>query len=135
MSQAFTTVFGNEISVNPAMRRNQTQYNGYAGAHGVTGMKLGTRGSVIVVAGIMRYTAATYALARIGLGTAIQTIDATYRDAVEDTWTYGSESYANTVYDHIELVPSQGPDGHQKLFRWNGSACFVHFVAYFRCLI
>jgi hypothetical protein len=132
---AFATVFGAEISVAPAMRRNQTQYNGYAGAHGITGMKLGTRGFSIVVSGILRYTASTYAQARIGLGTGLQTIDATYRDAVEDTWTYGSESYANTVYDHIELVPFQGQDGSVKTFRWNGNQCYVRFVAYFKCLI
>jgi hypothetical protein len=135
MTVSIQSVFGNEICVNPGMRRNQTQYTGYAGADGCTGMRLGTRGYSIVVSGILRYTAGNYAAARIGLGTVLQTIDATYRNAAEDTWTYGAEYYANTVYDHLELIPFAGGDGAAKTFRWNGSQCYVRFVAYFRSLL
>jgi hypothetical protein len=134
MSYSFVTVFGSEISVNPNLRRVETQYNGYAGANGVTGMRLGHRGYPVVVTGIARYTASTYAAARLGLLTAINTTDATHRADVENDWTYGSETYYNLVYDHMELVPFQAPDGTAKTFRWSGTYAWCRFIVFFRNL-
>jgi hypothetical protein len=134
MSYAFATVFGTEISVNPNLRRVETQYNGYAGANGVTGMRLGHRGYPLVVTGIVRYTSSTYAAARLGLLTAINSTDATYSEDVEANWTYGSETYYNLVYDHMELVPFGAPDGTLKTIRWTGAACYARFIVFFRNL-
>jgi len=134
MSTAFTAAFGYEISVNPNLRCVETQYNGYAGANGITGMRLGHRGYPLIVTGITRYTASTYAAARLGLLTAINVTDAYYRDSVEADWTYGSETYYNLVYDHMELVPFAAPDGTMKTIRWSGSYCYARFIVFFRNL-
>ena len=134
MSYAFVTVFGTGISVNPNLRRVETQYNGYAGANGVTGMRLGHRGYPLVVTGISRYTSSTYAAARLGLLTAINETDAAHRADVENDWTYGSEAYYNLVYDHMELVPFMSPDGTAKTIHWSGTYAWCRFIVYFRNL-
>jgi hypothetical protein len=128
MSYSMVTVLGSEISVHTGFRRNQAQLNGYAGANGVTGMYLGTRGRPIVVTGVFRYTAATYAAARYGLITAIDTLISTYTGIAEDTWIYGFESYANTVLLSIEI--ERGGNG-DKVYHWSGSQCWCRFVANF----
>lgn len=136
MTVSITTVFGSEISVNTGLRVNQTQFTGYAGANGVTGMWLGTRGRLIIVSGTMRYTAASYLQARSGLIAAIELILSTYTGIAEDTWTYGSyESYANTVLTHIEPLPARGADGTIKTYHWNGSQCYCKFNAYLRQML
>lgn len=136
MSYAIATVFGPAISVNSAWRVNQVQFNGYAGAAGVSGMYLGTRGRSIIVSGTMYYTAATYLQARYGLISAIDAIIATYTGIAEDTWTYGSyESYANTVLVELKPLPAVAEDGTIKTYHWNGAQCYCKFNAYLRQMI
>jgi hypothetical protein len=130
MSYSMVTVLGTQISVQTGWRKNQSQLSGYAGANGVTGMYLGTRGRPIIVTGIFRYTASTYAAARYGLILAVDAIIATYTGIAEDTWIYGSESYANTVMLSIEPIRNGN-----KTYHWNGSQCYCQFVATFQQMI
>lgn len=136
MTVSITTLFGSEIAVNTGYRVNQSQFVAYAGANGVTGMYLGTRGRLIIISGTLRYTAATFEQARYGLISAIDQIVATYTGIAEDTWTYGSyESYANTVLYAIEPLPIIGADRTTKTYQWNGAQCFCKFNAYLRQMI
>lgn len=132
MSTALSSIFGNEISVSPAPRTGQWQFAGFPGAHGVTAMNLGSRGNSFTVTGRIRATGASYALARANLLTALLTIEAWQWPAAEETFTFGSESYANCVMVRFQLVP--GPDG--KVIHWSATgAVFCDFVAYFVGLI
>jgi hypothetical protein len=127
----FQTVFGSEISVSPAWRNNETQLNGYAGATGVTGMRLGTRGRMITVSGTVRHTDATFAAAKAGLVGDIDSFITTYGAAVEDTWQDGTVNYSNVVFLRMEPIPSRKADGTVGVYHWTGAACYCKFIAYF----
>lgn len=98
MATALTSIFGSEISVTPEAQRYMRQYAGFAGAHGVTAMHLGTRGRVIWITGRLRQTGATYAIARANLEYAIGLIEAWGNNPMAD-YTYGNVTYQDCVFD------------------------------------
>jgi hypothetical protein len=132
MATELTTIFGNEIRVGNDFRIIQRQYNGFAGAHGLTTKHMGSRGSVIVVSGILRGTAeSSYDTAR---NKCLEIITATeqYLAAGDTDYTFKGTTYEKVVWDKINIVP----DSKNTYFQWNSKGeCFVNFIATGRCLV
>jgi len=124
---ALTDIFGTHINVTPQGRRRDKQKTGFAGAHGMTGMNLGSRGRPIVVTGTLYAAGASYALARAALLAAINVIDA-YQDLSDDTYTYQSETYYYTTFESPVMI-QPGPAGRG--IYYNGSQAFCRF----QCLL
>jgi len=102
MATDLTTIFGNEIKVALKPRRPQRQYYGFAGAHGVTAMHMGSRGFTLVVTGTLR------AASRPLLESAIAAIESWLWAGAADYSFYGC-LYSNVVWDQFEILTS--PDG------------------------
>lgn len=106
---ALTTTLGtNEIRTGLTPRQMQRVYHGFAGVNGLTVMAMGSRGYAVPIVGRLRVQAATYALRRTELRAAIAALENTQALAA-DTYTYGGDSYANAIFEHLRLLP--GPDG------------------------
>ena len=127
MSTDLTTIFGTEIIVAHQPYQPVRQYSGYPGAHGLTALHLGTRGYPLAIVGTLRASGFTYALARAALQAAIYAVN-TYILAGADDYTFMGVTYANAVFESLELLP----DGTGKVYHYNaGGYCTCRF----RCLL
>lgn len=130
MAINLTTIFGNEINVAFQPREPNNQYTGFAGAHGVTGMMMGSRGWPLIVTGTLRAYGTTYRAARNALVQLIETIEG-YQFYPEQDYTYQDETYRNVVFEKFQLIDSNG-----KSFIWSAEGyCICRFVAYFRSMV
>jgi hypothetical protein len=132
MATALTTIFGNEINVAVGRRQAVRMRTGFAGAHGVTSVNLGSRGYAIVVTGTGRQSLSglTFAQARAALEAALLAIE-NYQWIAADTYTYGTGSYYNVEFDKLEVLA----DGSGKQFYNTGSYVLCRFRAYLKGLI
>jgi hypothetical protein len=131
MSTALTTVFGNEIIVNPQSKDADREFSGYAGSDGLTSMYLGTRGSALIVKGTIRGTGASYAAARADAAAKLAAIEAHFLDQAAD-YTFENDTYNSIVWHKLEKIP----DASGRVFLLNSKGeCLVNFLAYGRSLI
>jgi len=131
MSTALITLFGSEITARAQRREADREFNGFAGAHGLTSMLLGSRGKDVIVKGVIRGTGNTYDLARAD---AIDSFDSmeTWLFAPADDYTFHGDTYESVVWNKITMVP----DAAGKMFRQTSSGnVIVEFVAYGRSLV
>ena len=113
MAVALTTIFGSNISVFQQPVRSVRQYAGFAGAHGLAGMHLGTRGRQLIVSGHLAVNGASYSVARAAMRTAVNAIEA-YLLADPADYSFYTETYYAVVFDKFELAP----DSNGKVFHW-----------------
>ena len=123
MSTALTTTFGSEIKVFTQPRLVETQFTGFPGGHGVTGMNLGTRGRVLVITGTLRYAGNSYDNSRAGLDAWIADIEALLSTVAAD-YTYCGQTYEQVQFVNFQLIP----DGQGKAYHMTASGVFVNFV-------
>jgi gamma-glutamylcyclotransferase (GGCT)/AIG2-like uncharacterized protein YtfP len=130
MSINFTQVFGSEIKVGFQCREPNNQYAGFPGAHGITGMMMGSRGYPIIITGQLRIGGANYRAARTAMIQLIANIEKLQFYA-EQTYTYGDELYMYVVFEKLQLLDSNG-----KEFMYTSEGyCVTRFIAYFRSLL
>ncbi|MGH2271395.1 hypothetical protein ACQ9LF_06310 [Anaerohalosphaeraceae bacterium U12dextr] len=130
MAINLTAIFGNEINVSFQPREPNNQYTGFAGAHGVTGMMMGSRGWPLIVTGVLRAYGTSYRAARNALVQQIETIEQ-YQFYPEQTYSYQDEIYYDVVFDKFQLIDSDG-----KLFKYTSEGfCVCRFIAYFRSML
>jgi len=131
MATSLTSVFGDEITVYSQNRKADRQYSGFAGAHGLTSMLLGSRGYAIIVNGIVRGTGGSYSTARADAASTLANIEACLWAGATD-YRFQGETFYNVVWDRIERIP----DSKGRVFRYTaGGEVVVNFVAYGRALI
>ncbi len=133
MATNLTAIFGSAIKVYAQPRNIDRQYVGFAGAHGVVGMHLGTRGRQLVVTGKIGTSGANYTVARANCQAAINAIEAyTYPEAVAADYSFAGTIYYDVVFDKFRLVP----DGAGKVFHWTADGYVTaDFVCYLRELV
>ncbi len=130
MSTALTSIFGSEIKVGFQPRVSQIQYTGFPGAHGLTGIRLGSRGYPIIVTGRLFGTGGSYAVARADLTTWIDTIE-NYLWADLEVYTFGGNTFYYVVFESFKLLPRGG-----KYFFFTSTGDVVcDFVCVLRSLI
>jgi len=125
MAIALINIFGSEIKVYSQPCFHERQFTGYAGAHGLTTMGMGTRGREIVVTGIIR------AATRVLCQSAINAIETYVVNAPANDYIFSGITYIAVVFDCPRLIP----DGEGKVFHYTSSGYFVQFVCYGRGLI
>lgn len=113
MATALTAIFGSNINVYQQPIRSVRQYAGFAGAHGLAGMHLGTRGRQLVISGHLAVTVAGYNAARAAMQTAVNAIEAWLLADPAD-YSFAGVTYYAVVLDKLELIP----DGNGKVFHW-----------------
>ena len=115
----FVSVFGNEINVTPSTRKNQVQYTGTAGTHGIVGLALGSRGYTIHVQGVLRSSKnVSYAQGRAELAEKIHFLEECCYLGNE-TWVYGQESYDFVRMESVRITSNftyiTGPSEHVRV--------------------
>ncbi len=126
------TIYGPEIIVSHDTRKAVRQYDGFAGAHGVTAMHLGSRGYPIAVRGTLRVAiTTTYKAAREVMETAILAIEQ-YNWAGTDTYTFKGSVFDNVLFDDA-IKPTKDANG--KMFFVAGGWLICRFTARLRGLI
>jgi hypothetical protein len=125
-----TTIFGNEIKVFRQPRLAENQMTGFPGAHGVTAMNLGTRGSPITITGRLSASGANYDASRINLQAWIDDIES-YLSIPADDYSFKGEIFENLQFLRFELVP----DGEGKVFHFDSNYVFCSFVMHGHILI
>lgn len=130
MATLLTSVFGNHISVAAQPRTMAVQLSAYPGAHGITGMRMGTRGRAVTVAGRLYATGLTYPLARAAMDSLVAAIEAYYTVDPADYEHLGS-LYSSLYLETFTLVP--GGDG--KLYHLSGGYLYADFVAVMRGMV
>ena len=125
-----TTIFGSEVNVVQQPVQVDRQYAGFAGAHGLAAMHLGSRGRQLIIKGRLRASGANYAAARAALVVAIGTIEAWCNAGATD-FIYGAETYYATVFDRFQLLARR-----DKWFHFTAEGYVTcDFIMYGRCLI
>ena len=112
MSTALTNIFGSEIKVAAQPRAADRQFVSFAGAHGLTGMLMGSRGYPIVVKGTLRGTGGSYSAARLAVQAKIDAIENYMWSLVAD-YTFNGRTYSDVVWNKLELLP----DNRGSVFR------------------
>jgi len=131
MATDLTTIFGNEINVVAQPRQAARQYTGFAGAHGVIGMLLGSHGYQIIISGTLAATGSSYNAARSTLQGIINDIEA-YQWAPYDNYSFKGTTYYYIVFDALRLIT----DGSGKTFHLTSDGYVTcKFVCYARALI
>jgi hypothetical protein len=121
-----------ELVVGRVPRQMARSLTGYAGANGLTGMALGTRGYQVPIRLTLRAAGNTYALARAAAEVLIAAVEALQAlDAAE--YTYGGTTYSNCIWDKPQLLP--GPDGRQYTWIAAKKICIVNMSILLRGLI
>lgn len=124
-------IFGTNIKVVNQPRQSSRQLVGFAGAHGMSSMNMGTRGRVITVTGRLESTDANYWVARANVQTTIYAIE-NYQLYDGASYTYGAQIFHYVVFEKFQLII----DGQGKAFhRSSGGKVFVNFVAILRSLL
>jgi hypothetical protein len=130
MAINFTQIFGTEIKVSLQPREPNNQYAGFPGAHGITGIMMGSRGYPVIITGQLRTYGVNYRAARTAMIQLIEAIEFLQFYA-EQTYTYGDEIYYYTVFEKLQLLDS---NGKQFIYTPEG-CCVTRFVASFRSLL
>jgi hypothetical protein len=123
MATALTSLFGSEIKVFAQPRLAEIQFVGYPGAHGVTGMNLGTRGKPLVITGTLRYAGSGYDDSREHLDALIAVIEALLSAEAAD-YTYHGQTYEQVQFVRFELVPG----GQGKVYHMTADCVLVNFI-------
>jgi len=116
MATDLTTIFGSEIRVHQQPRSSVRQFAGFPGGHGLVSLWLGTRGRPLVIAGVLRATAGSYAAARAALQTAIDTIE-TYLWSPAADYSFQGTTFYSVVLNEFQLVP----DSDNKVFHFTSA--------------
>jgi len=117
-----TAIFGNEIKVVYHPAAVDRQLCGFAGAHGLTVMHMGSRGRLLVIGGRIRATGESYIIARAALEALITTLQAfSFCDAGD--YTYKNSTYMNVIFDQPKLSPKSGRYGYN-----SQGYCWVDFT-------
>lgn len=106
-----------ELIVGRRVRQMQRTLRGYAGAEGLTGMNMGTRGFQVPITLTLRSSGATYAVAREAMENLIYIVEQLQYLAA-GSYLYGNIQYDNCVWSAPQLLPI-APDGKQ--YAWNGA--------------
>jgi len=131
MSTPLRNIFGNEIKVVAQPRQIDRQYAGFTGAHGVTGMHLGSRGYQIIIAGTLAATGGSYSAARAALQTIIDNLEL-YQFSLPDTYTHDGCTFSYVVFDRFSILPDAG----DKWFHFTSTGYVTcRFICYARALI
>ncbi len=131
MVVVLSTIFGSEINVGFQPHEIARTYSGYAGAHGLTAMHLGSRGHPLTITGTLRQGGNNYADARANLGTVISVIEA-YLYAAAADYTFLGNSFYSIVFDRFQLL--SGPGGKFFNFTSDGEVT-CRFVMHARSLL
>jgi hypothetical protein len=130
MATNLTAIFGTEIKTGIQPREPNNQYTGFPGAHGITGMMMGSRGYPLVVSGQLRTYGANYITARTAMINLIEQIELLQFYA-EQTYWYGNEVYEYVAFEKMQLLDSNG-----KQFMYTSEGyCVTRFIAYFRSML
>jgi len=125
------TIFGTEINVSEQPRRSQRQFSGFAGAHGLTALHLGTRGKVVTISGTLRAAGVSYNAALAALKAALAVLEA-YQWAIIADYTYRGVAYPNAVFEDFKLVKKS----NGKMFTRTSTGCVTcNFTINLICLI
>jgi len=131
MAEDLRQIFGSDTTLTVQPRRARRQLVGYAGAHGMTSMNMGTRGRLIAVSGRISFTDADYWVARENLQAVIDAIEA-YQWTDGGDYYYDSQYFYYVIFEKFEIAV----EGKSKSFhRANGGKVFVDFYAELRELI
>ena len=132
MATDLTTIFGSEIIVNPQSKEIDREFSGFAGSDGLTSMYLGSRGSTIIIRGIVRGTGANYDVARADAVSKMDAIEI-YQVMAAADYAFKNDIYSSVVWYKIEKIPDP-QTGKVFLFNSKGEV-IVNFLAYGRSLI
>ncbi len=130
MTTALISIFGSEIKVGFQPHVSQIQYTGFPGAHGLTGMHMGSRGYPIFVTGKLFGTGGSYAVARADLTTWIDAIE-NYLWADLEAYTFGGNIFYYVVFESFKLLPRRG----KYFFLTSEGAVVCDFICVLRSLI
>ena len=130
MSTTLTSIFGSEIKVGFQPRSSQIQYTGFPGGHGLTGIRLGSRGYPIVVTGRLFGSGGSYAAARTDLTNKIDAIE-NYLWADLETYTFEGNTFNYVVLESFKLLPRGG----KYFFLTSEDYVVCDFVAVLRSMI
>ena len=118
MAIALTSIFGSEITVYQQPRESLYQFAPFPAAHGLVSMWLGTVGRQLVIAGTLRATGGTYAIARAALRTAIDAIES-YQWAGAADYSFAGEVFYSVVFTKFTLITeSQNKAFHRTSAGW-----------------
>jgi hypothetical protein len=119
------SIFGDEISVGEGHRQADREFTGYAGAHGLTSMLLGSRGRDVIVRGIVRGSGTNYSTARRNAAGKLDDLEnAQWLDP--DEYSFMGNTYYSVVWNRLELVP--GPNG--QTYCQTATDVIVQFIMY-----
>ena len=125
-----TDIFGDAISVATQPCEVAWQYHGYAGAHGLTALCLGSRGRSIIITGRISADGNDYATARAALRAAIAEIEEyTFADSAD--YTFKNDTYYSVIFGRLQIIP----DGNGIAFHYIPGGAFANFVCQARGLI
>ena len=130
MATDLTTIFGSEINVAQQPRIVDRYYHGFAAAHGVTCMFMGTRGSKLAISGRIAVAGANYNAARTSCQAAIDAIE-TYLWAPAIDYSFRGTTFFAVVFDQFSLIS----DSANKVFHWCAGYCICDFTCHGRCLL
>lgn len=99
-----TEIFGTEIIVNDGHRQADRQFSGFAGAHGLTDMYLGSRGKEIVVMGTVRGIGETYAAARTDAASQLIAIE-DCQELPAANYVFQGQTFTNVVWIDLKKIP------------------------------
>jgi len=116
-------LFGFEIKAHRQPRIAEIQFVGYPGAHGVTSMHLGTRGSPFVISGRLSATGSDYNHSRANLDAWIAQLESLLWAEAAD-YTYRGQTFQNLQFIRLELIP----DGQGKVYHFTSTDVLVDFI-------
>ena len=132
MATDLTTIFGSEIVVSAQPRLSERQLTAYPGAHGLTGMWMGSRGYLIAITGRIRVDASGgYSAGRLLLDTAVAAIEQ-YLYAAEADYSFSGSTYSNAVLEKFDLINDRNGKSYHYV---KGNYLIADFVAVMRALI
>lgn len=124
MATDLTDIFGSEITVHAQRRKADRQFSGFAGAHGMTSMLMGSRGSPLIVKGTIRGTGGSYSVARADADSKLDTIESYLWEAA-DSYSFQGRTYLNVVWSNIEIIP----DSNGLAYHYTSAGdVLVHFM-------
>lgn len=131
MATSLTNVFGDEISVVAQPHEWQKQYSGFAGAHGLTCINMGSRGYKITVKGRLRGNIrSSYDSARSSCQSLIDSVSVILSQSAAD-YSYKGKTYYDIEWEAIQLIG----DSSGNYYHWNlQGQVYVDFVATGRSL-
>ena len=125
-----TSLLGTELIVSFDPRQVDRQFAAFAGADGLTGISLGTRGHAIFVTGVIRVAAPTYDAGRSNASTVIQNLES-LQYLTEDDYHFKGSYFYNVIFVKLILIK----DRNGKIFTWTAnSQVLVKFVYHLRSL-